>query len=268
MPTPATDSRAGNDRSLPARARPPLQRPPLPPKVGYYLRHVLAGRYRLVPAEATPPPVKGRALTFRREQLRQIPESPQFQETLGQLDGTVASVTGWLHPGVNGSPVLFLDGLGGWTLRLPKHGKAFQELRELRSPDALRPWRSYEDPEHNRRPLRRRHLIPLRYHEQAFLVIAVTRYPSSHVGYEAWVWHAARRVDIPLSWEEAQRCIGLFRDLAASWFWTEGTPRTRVRPGGADSRPVPDPAEADGPRERAQTATDVNADHPLAAGAV
>jgi hypothetical protein len=129
----------------------------------------------------------------------------------------------------------------------------------------LRPWRSYEDPRRDERPPRRRHLIPLRYHEDAFLVIAVTRYTSSHVGYEAWVWHKARQVDIPLYWEEAQRCIGLFRDLAASWFWAEGAPRKQARSGGTDppTAQVPAPAE---PLE--QTEADGKVSHLLTGGSV
>ncbi len=217
--------------TAPARApvstgSPPMRRPtgpPLPPKVGHYLRQVLAGRFRLVAAETTPPPLKGRALVFERGHLQRIPESPTFQDTLARLDPGISKVGGWLQAASHGAPVLFLDGLGAWTLRLPKHGKSFQSLRELRTPDDLRPSRSYEDPGPNG-PARRRHLIPLRYHPDAFLVIAVIRYPSGHVRFEAWIWHAARKTTIPLYWEEAQRCIDLFRDLVASWFRVHPAP--------------------------------------------
>lgn len=193
---------------------------PLPRPVAYYLRHLLAGRFRLIPSDTAPPKLKGRALNLTRAQLTRIPESPQFQDTLARVERKITALKGWLHPGLPGAPILFLDGLGGWTLRLPKHGKSFQELRELRMAEQLRPVRSYEEPAMTGRPARRRHLIPLRYHPDAFLVVAILIYPSGHVGYETWVWHAARKVDIPLYWDEAQRCIDLFRDLTASWFWT------------------------------------------------
>ena len=219
--------------------------PPLPPKVGHYLRQVLAGRFRLVAAATTPPPLKGRALVFERAQLERIPESPTFQDTLARLDQRISKVSGWLHAGPNGAPVLFLDGLGAWTLRLPRHGKSFQSLRELRTPDDLRPSRTYEDPDTHGRPPRRRHVIALRYHQDAFLVIAVIRYPSGHVRYEAWIWHAARKTTVPLYWEEARRCIDLFRDLVTSWFRVDQEP---ARPGpGPGISPKGPPAEREEP---------------------
>src|SRR3990172_7590568 len=107
---------------IPAERRPPS--PPLPPKVAHYLLQFLAGRFRLVPTESTPPKLRGGALVFEPAQLERVAEAPQFQEGLRRLDGRGATIQGWLQTDPGGAPVVFLDGLGAWTLRLPKHGRS------------------------------------------------------------------------------------------------------------------------------------------------
>lgn len=194
--------------------------PALPPEISYYLRQLVAGRFRLVPSEIATPSFRGRPLTFRRAEFQRIRESPQFQETLNR-NKTSSILKGWLHVGTNGAPVLFLDGLGGWTLRLPKHGKLFQDLSDLRDPEDMRPYRSHEDPGSVERPTRRRHVIRLKHRPGVFLTIAVICYPSGQVQYEAWIWDVRTKTVIPLYWGEAERVINLFRDLTASWFWVE-----------------------------------------------
>ncbi len=229
----------------------PAPRAPLPPHIGYYLRHLLARRFRLVAFDGTPPALRGRAIVFTREQLTRIPESPQFQDAVKQLGPKIKNVRGWIHVPPHGAPVLLLDGVGAWTLRLPKHGKAFQHLRDLKVPADLRPYHTRESPPANGRPRQRVHSIHLPVHEKASLVIAVTLYPTGHVGYQAWVWHSALHTAIPLYWDEARRCIDLFRDLAAGWFRVEAPARRPERR--TDGTPPPAP-QAPAGAERALAA--------------
>lgn len=232
--------------SVPERSAP--RRPALPPRTAYYLRHLLHGRFRLVPAPAVqPPPVRGRLLDFTREALGVVPESPAFHAQLAALPPARRRLQGWLWLAEAHRPILILDTLGAWTLRLPAWGRGFQALRELRTPPDLAPTRTEAVAAPGGRP-QRRHVIPLRYHRSAALLIAVTPYPSGAVAYEAWVWDAVRRQVIPLLWEEAERVIGLFRDLTASWFLVAPPPRPREgeapqdAPRAEPARPAGEPA--------------------------
>lgn len=196
----------------------PLPRP-LPPRIAYYLRHLLHGRFRLIPAPALqPPPPPARLLYLGRERLQQVPESPAFRAALAALPPGRQQLAGWIWVAEARRPVLVLETLGCWTLRLPKWGLQFQTLRSIRTRADLRPARTSERVTPSRN-MERRYEVPLRYPRDATLVIAVTQYPSGALGYEVYVWHAVgprQRQMVPLLFEEAQRVVGLFQARPAS----------------------------------------------------
>lgn len=196
-----------------ALAAAPPQR--LPTRTAYYLRHLLRGRYRLRPAPVSPPgPPPTRRLQFTREQLRLVPESPEFQATLATATGT--QYRGWIWTGEDRRPVLVLNGLGAWILTLPRYGRNFDALRELQQPADLTPIRFTAWQRNGR--THHRHTIPLRWHPHATLSLEVVTSRTGQVAYDTWVWLPGRRLMVPVSWAEAQRVIGLFRDLTASYF--------------------------------------------------
>ncbi len=199
----------------------------LAPPVAHYLRALWRGDFRLVPASGVPA-VMGRHPTLRLERARLagVPDSPDLQAALGRLPPECTVVRGRLSLAEARRPQLVLEELGGWTLRLPVWAQSFATLRELRTPQDLRPIRSRDRTDTRGQPARR-HWIPLRYHGGAVLVIEITRTHRGEARYRAWIWHAARRRPLSLLWEEAVRVIGLFRDLAASWLWVEPTRLSR-----------------------------------------
>lgn len=203
--------------SLPAASRTSVWRPsggPLSPKTAYYLRHLLAGHFRLVPSTVEVPEPTSRAITFHKPHLLTLTDSPRF---LAALDAVPDSVLeGWLVFPDQRQPTLLLKNAGAWTFRLPQNGRDFQELPDLKSPADLVPesfqWYG------RKRILHHRHLIQLRGVPRARLTIDLTIYPSGQVAYQASVFLSQTRQIIPLMWEEAERVINLFRDLAASYF--------------------------------------------------
>lgn len=235
-PTPA-------ERSQPRAAR-ETQAVGLAPPVAHYLHALWRGDFRLVPAAGVPA-VTGRRspLRIERARLAGVPDSPDLQAAFGRLPPECTTVRGWLSLAEARRPQLCLEDLGGWTLRLPAWAHGFVTLRELRTPQDLRPTRSRDRTDTRGRPARR-HWIPLRYHGGAFLVIEITRTPRGEARYRAWIWHAARGRPLALLWEEAARVIGLFRDLAASWLWVEPT-----RPARGAGRPTGAGATSTGPAE-------------------
>ncbi len=223
----------------------------LAPPAAHYLRALWRGDFRLVPASGVPA-VTGRRPPLRldRARLAGVPDSPDLQAALGRLPRECTVVRGWLSLAEARRPQLCLEELGGWALRLPVWAHSFVKLRELRTPQDLRPTRSRDLTDARGRPARR-HWIPLRYHGGAFLVIELTRTHRGDARYRAWIWQAARGRPLALLWEEADRVIGLFRDLAASWLWVEPTRPSREagRRAGAGAIPT-GPAEPPLPTAR------------------
>jgi hypothetical protein len=201
--------------------------------VAHYLHALWRGDFRLVPAAGVLA-VTGRRTPLRLERARLagVPDSPDLQAALSRLPPECTAIRGSLSLAEARRPQLCIEELGGWTLRLPVWAHGFVTLRELRTPQDLRPTRSRDRTDTRGRPARR-HWIPLRYHGGAYLVIEITRTDRGEARYRAWIWHAARRRPIALLWEEAARVISLFRDFAASWLWV-----TPTRPGSGVDRPA------------------------------
>jgi hypothetical protein len=218
-----------------------LTRPSLPPTIAYYRRHLLAGRFRVMPASGEIPTRHDERLTLPKADLLRAPESPAFREAL--LASKEPVVWGSIVPGPGRRPVLVLKGHGAWVLYPPSRGRSFDRLRELDRPEHLLPVRFTRLERDG--VARHLHTIPLRWHPHGHLSLEVCLCPSGSVRYDAWVWLPGHRRMIPLYWEEKERVVQLFRDLTASYF--------RCAP------PEPALAGAEGPREEADDATPVAA---------
>jgi len=203
----------------------------LSPEIAYYRRHLLAGRFRLLPASGEIPPRHDRPLMLPKAALLQAPESPAFREALLASKEPVVSV--WIVPAPGRRPVLVLKDHGAWVLHPPSRGRSFSRLRELDRPEHLLPVRFTRLERDG--VARHLHTIPLRWHPHGHLSLEVCLFPSGSVRYDAWVWLPGHRRMIPLYWEEKERVVQLFRDLTASYF--------RCAP------QEPAPAVADGLRE-------------------
>ena len=206
-------------------------RPSLPPKIAYYRRHLLAGRFRVVPGSGEIPSRHDRPLMLPKAALLQAPESPALREAL--LASKEPVVSGWIVPAPGRRPVLVLKDHGAWVLHPPSRGRNFSRLRELDRPEHLLPVRFTRLERDG--VARHLHTIPLRWHPHGHLSLEVCLFPSGSVRYDAWVWLPGHRRMIPLYWEEKERVVQLFRDLTASYF------RCAAQ--------EPAPAVADGPRE-------------------
>jgi hypothetical protein len=201
-------------------------RRPLPQPLGHALAQLRRRRFLLVPAEPGAA-AEGRRrypVSLSRSLLTRLPGSPAFREVLATTAAGPAAFAGQAWLGPDDRPRLALDGLGVWRLTLPGRSGTYGVLRELRTPEDLRPVSS-RVAEVARGMLERRHRIPLRYHPGAWLIIAVAARPHGGPRYDAWIWHGARHRASALWWDEARRVIDLFRDLAASWFWIGAPPR-------------------------------------------
>ena len=203
----------------------------VPPKIAYYRRHLLAGRFRVVPVSGEIPPQHDRSLMLAKSALLQAPESPALREAL--LASKEPVVSGWIVPAPGRRPVLVLKDHGAWVLHPPSRGRSFSRLRELDRPEHLLPVRFTRLERDG--VARHLHTIPLRWHPHGHLSLEVCLFPSGSVRYDAWVWLPGHRRMIPLYWEEKERVVQLFRDLTASYF------RCAAQ--------EPAPAVADGPRE-------------------
>jgi hypothetical protein len=193
---------------------------PLPPKVSYYLRHLLAGHFALAPASTLPPGPPDRRLTLSKGLLLRAPESPELRAAL--IASAAPGVHAWLVSA--GTQVhLVLKDHGTWRVRLPRHGRSFDRLRELTRPDHLLPQR-FTQLAGKDGGTRHLHTIPLRWHQHGHLSLEVRRAPGGNVGYDAWVWIPGRRRVVPLFWDERERVIALFKDLTASYFRCEPPP--------------------------------------------
>jgi len=206
-------------------------RPSLPPKIAYYRRHLLAGRFRVAPVSGEIPPRHDQRLMLPKAALLQAPESPALREAL--LASKEPVVSGWIVPAPGRRPVLVLKDHGAWVLHPPSRGRNFSRLRELDRPEHLLPVRFTRLERDG--VARHLHTIPLRWHPHGHLSLEVCLFPSGSVRYDAWVWLPGHRRMIPLYWEEKERVVQLFRDLTASYF--------RCAP------QEPAPAVADGLRE-------------------
>jgi len=215
----------------------PRTRSSLPPKVAYYRRHLVAGRFRVVTGSGEIPPRHECRLMLPKAVLLRAPESPTFRDVL--LASKEPVVSGWIVPGSGHRPVLALKDHGAWVLHPPSRGRSFDRLRELDRPERLLPVRFTRLERDG--VARHLHTIPLRWHPHGHLSLEVCLFPSGSVRYDAWVWLPAHRQVIPLYWEEKERVVQLFRDLTASYF--------RCAP------LEPAPAVAEGPREEAEDAT-------------
>src|SRR5437867_2776328 len=216
-----------------------LTRLSLPPKIAYYRRHILAGRFRMVPASGQIVPPRDRPLILPKATLLQAPDSPAFREAL--LASKEPVVAGWIVPASGQRPVLVLRDHGAWVLHPPSRGRSFGRLRELDRPEHLLPVRFARLERDG--VTRHLHTIPLRWHPHGHLSLEVCLFPSGSVRYDAWVWLPGHRRMIPLYWEERERVVQLFRDLTASYF--------RCAP------QEPAPAVADGLREEPDDAAPV-----------
>src|SRR2546426_12830961 len=119
-------------------------RPSLSPEIAYYRRHLLAGRFRLVPFRVLPasgdiPPRHDERLMLPKAALLCAPESPAFREAL--LASREPLVSGSINPGLGRRPVLVLKDHGAWVLHPPSRGRSFERLRELDRPERLLPVR-------------------------------------------------------------------------------------------------------------------------------
>jgi hypothetical protein len=211
-------------------------RPSLPPKIAYYRRHLLAGRFRVAPVSGEIPPRHDQRLMLPKAALLQAPESPALREAL--LASKEPVVSGWIVPAPGHRPVLVLKDHGAWVLHPPSRGRSFSRLRELDRPEHLLPVRFTRLERDG--VARHLHTIPLRWHPHGHLSLEVCLFPSGSVRYDAWVWLPGHRRMIPLYWEEKERVVQLFRDLTASYF--------RCAP------QEPAPAVAEGPREEPEDA--------------
>src|SRR5437899_11036080 len=81
-------------------------RPSLPPEIAYYRRHLLAGRFRVLPASGDIPPRHDERLMLPKAALLRAPESPAFREAL--LASREPLVSGSINPGLGRRPVLVL----------------------------------------------------------------------------------------------------------------------------------------------------------------
>jgi len=189
-------------------------RPSLSPEIAYYRRHLLAGRFRLLPASGEIPPRHDRPLMLAKSALLQAPESPALREALLASKEPVVSV--WIVPAPGRRPVLVLKDHGAWVLHPPSRGRSFSRLRELDRPEHLLPVRFTRLERDG--VARHLHTIPLRWHPHGHLSLEVCLFPSGSVRYDAWVWLPGHRRMIPLYWEEKERVVQLFRDLTASYF--------------------------------------------------
>ena len=206
-------------------------RPSLPPKIAYYRRHLLAGRFRVAPVSGEIPPRHDQRLMLPKAALLQAPESPALREAL--LASKEPVVSGWIVPAPGHRPVLVLKDHGAWVLHPPSRGRSFSRLRELDRPEHLLPVRFTRLERDG--VARHLHTIPLRWHPHGHLSLEVCLFAGGSVRYDAWVWLPGHRRMIPLYWEEKERVVQLFRDLTASYF--------RCAP------QEPAPAVADGLRE-------------------
>jgi len=221
-------------------------RPSLPPEIAYYRRHLLAGRFRLVPFRVLPasgdiPPRHDERLMLPKAALLRAPESPAFREAL--LASREPLVSGSINPGLGRRPVLILKDHGAWVLHPPSRGRSFERLRELDRPERLLPVRFTRLEGDG--VARHLHTIPLRWHPHGHLSLEIRLFPSGSVSFDAWVWLPGHRRTIPLYWEEKERVVQLFRDLTASYF--------RCAPSQAA------PAVAEEPREEPEDAVCVAA---------
>jgi hypothetical protein len=194
-------------------------RPSLPPEIAYYRRHLLAGRFRMLPFRVLPPSDENRPghdepLTLPKAELLRAPESPAFREAL--LASKEPFVSGWLIPGLGRRPVLALRDHGVWVLHPPSRGRSFERLRELDRPERLLPVRFTRLERDG--IARHLHTIPLRWHPHGHLSLEVCIFSSGSVSYDAWVWLPGQRQMLPLYWGEKERVVQLFRDLTASYF--------------------------------------------------
>lgn len=206
----------------------------LPPTIAYYRRHLLAGRFRVVPASGDSPQRQGPRLMLPKASLLRVPESPAFREAL--LASKEPVVSGWILPGPGHRPVLVLEDHGAWVLHPPLRGRSFDRLRELDRPEHVLPVRFTRLERDG--VARHLHTIPLRWHPHGHLSLEVCLFPGGSVRYDAWVWLPGHRQMIPLYWEEKERVVQLFRDLTASYF--------RCAP------PEPGPAAAEAPRDETE----------------
>ena len=197
----------------------PRTRPSLPPRIAYYLRHLLAGRFqvrrfRVLPESGEIPPRHDEPLMLPKVALLRAPESPAFREAL--LASREPVVSGWIVNGLGHRPVLVLKDQGAWVLHPPSRSRSFDRLRELDRPERLLPVRFTRLERDG--VTRHLHTIPLRWHPHGHLSLEVCLFPSGSVRYDAWVWLPGHRRMIPLYWEEKERVVQLFRDLTASYF--------------------------------------------------
>jgi hypothetical protein len=194
-------------------------RPSLSPETAYYRRHLLAGRFRLLPVRVLPasdeiPSRRDERLNLPKTALLRAPESPEFRETLLASGDPV--VSGRVVTGLGRRPVLVLKDHGAWVFHPPTRGRSFERLRELDRPERLLPVR-FARLEHEG-VARHLHTVPLRWHPHGHLSLEVRLLPTGSVTFDAWVWLPSHRQTIPLYWEEKERVVQLFRDLTASYF--------------------------------------------------
>ena len=176
-------------------------------------------------------------MSLARRLLSALPDSPALKQCLAAAPPQTEAFAGHVWLGPDQRPRIALDGLGVWELALPGRRATYAELRELRTPQDVRPVASHVI---EIAPASWSGVIafPLKYHPGAWLMVAVTAWPKGGVRYDAWLWHAGRRRALALWWEESQRVTDLFRDCAASWFWV-GPPPDSAKPPDPEPRAVP-----------------------------
>ena len=222
----------------------------LPRALTHALAQLRRRRFHLIPAGPGAPasPRRRYPVSLGRRLLLALPDSPALKQCLAAVPPRTEAFAGHVWLGPDQRPRIALDGLGVWELALPGRRATYAELRELRTPQDVRPVASHVI-EIAPGIVERRHRIPLRYHPGAWLMVAVTAWPKGGVRYDAWLWHAGRRRALALWWEESQRVTDLFRDCAASWFWV-GPPPDSAKPPDSEPGAVPTArAEEDRTRE-------------------
>jgi hypothetical protein len=138
----------------------------LPQPLAHALAQLRRRRFHLVPAEPDQETTDRRRypVTLARALLARLPGSPALTEVLAAAPARTSTFAGHTWLGTDHRPRLALDGLVGiWRFALPGRSGTFRMLRELRTPDDLRPMQS-RVVEVTPGVVERRHRIPLRYH--------------------------------------------------------------------------------------------------------